>query len=213
MKRHLLNLLKVLSLLLCVAVVALWVRSYWLEDNVAWVAVKRDDTRVAERFRQVFSHKGRITWRSKIRYLTFATPEGAALQRTTMRGDGPEWAAEPADRRGSFSRDWNRAGFGGATLVERKPARLVVVRSGTEPVPLKDDVTVDRRVVVPHWAVAALAMVPPLVWLVRRGRRLAASRRKHGLCPACGYDVRASPGRCPECGHTPTEPVAADVSP
>jgi hypothetical protein len=30
LKRHLLNLLTALSLLLCVAVVALWVRSYWV---------------------------------------------------------------------------------------------------------------------------------------------------------------------------------------
>src|SRR5688572_3907797 len=33
MKRRLLNLLTALSLLLCVAVVALWVRSYWVKDQ------------------------------------------------------------------------------------------------------------------------------------------------------------------------------------
>jgi hypothetical protein len=25
-------------------------------------------------------------------------------------------------------------------------------------------------------------------------------RRANGLCPECGYDLRATPGRCPECG-------------
>lgn len=42
----------------------------------------------------------------------------------------------------------------------------------------------------------------PLLALTRstRQHRLTRQRRRLGLCPACGYDLRATTGRCPECG-------------
>jgi hypothetical protein len=51
-----------------------------------------------------------------------------------------------------------------------------------------------------------LLAVPFLSYVAaRRIRNGGAARRRaaSGLCPACGYDLRATPDRCPECGHHP----------
>jgi hypothetical protein len=39
-------------------------------------------------------------------------------------------------------------------------------------------------------------------WRYRVARRTYL-RKAGGLCPSCGYDLRATPGRCPECGAVP----------
>jgi len=56
-------------------------------------------------------------------------------------------------------------------------------------------------VTIPLWFVAMLFAIAPgaaarRLWHERRRRRRVAA----GLCAACGYDVRASSERCPECG-------------
>ena len=51
----------------------------------------------------------------------------------------------------------------------------------------------------PGWFLAMLTLALPAGRAVARLRPLP--HRRPGLCRACGYDLRASPGRCPECGQ------------
>jgi hypothetical protein len=57
-------------------------------------------------------------------------------------------------------------------------------------------------ILVPYWLAAVFATAP-LAWAIRHPKRRARYRARTGLCPACGYDLRATPGRCPECGAIP----------
>jgi hypothetical protein len=51
-----------------------------------------------------------------------------------------------------------------------------------------------------YWPLIGVALVLPIVWLIRRSGYRRYLRRKQGLCTVCGYDLRGTPQRCPECG-------------
>jgi hypothetical protein len=57
---------------------------------------------------------------------------------------------------------------------------------------------------IPFWSLVGLTAVIPVWRFGRPGRRSRGwLRARRGLCPSCGYGLRASPGRCTECGAVP----------
>jgi hypothetical protein len=174
-------LLTALSLLLCMAVVALWVRSGWRSDSVAVV----DNTVERE------GDHG-VLWRS------YTASSGRGVLRlavedneTRIRSDEAWPAPRPA---------WEFRRF-----TDNRPASLALTRgrgwlgvsSGSDFGMGSGGSALERYLTVPHWAAAAV-LATPLVKRIRSWR--AKQRDRTGLCASCGYDLRATPGRCPECG-------------
>jgi hypothetical protein len=98
----------------------------------------------------------------------------------------------------------NRLGFG----TIRRPTYFVmnpVQQTPRGPVHVFGAATATLNgsgVALPLWLPTLLTAVAPVGVIASRIRRYRGSRRV-GLCPSCGYDLRATPERCPECGDVP----------
>ena len=181
------------SLVLCLATLALWVRSYWVVDEVFTRAEAVSEGRATRSLWRASSASGAIS----IYHVGGASSDPAwvtAQKAVEERG----WRASPI------------AATSGATArfrFERHP-RDAMAYQRTDAGRLTF-VGVSWVLVFPHWLAVVVCLALGALWVVSFRRRRA--RRMVGLCPACGYDVRATPVRCPECGAVPkpTAPTAA----
>jgi hypothetical protein len=67
---------------------------------------------------------------------------------------------------------------------------------------------VEHRIIVAHWLLALLVLLLPAAYYARCRRK---KRYPKGLCPTCGYDLRATPDLCPECGAVPPNKKLATI--
>jgi hypothetical protein len=64
-------------------------------------------------------------------------------------------------------------------------------------------VVLSRTIAIDYWLAAVISAIPLALYLLFSRKRLRAARRMdRGLCPDCGYDLRAHAAgqKCPECG-------------
>ena len=174
MKRRLFTILSALSLLLCVASIVMWLRSYWASDELFWVTVQ-----INPRNNQIWSE---VEWR-------WASSEGW-------------WCISDFRHEGAVTTLTRSDAQRPATLVEQSyfqrhsgadsiPMQFSASRHGGE-------------TPVPYWLTVLGFAIVPAAWTLRRARQLMrAAGTQDGEthpCPSCGYDLRATPERCPECG-------------
>ena len=180
MFRRLTSLASAALLLLSILSTGLWVRSYWRVDALSWE--RGVATAETPKCHSIYlrSSNGRVSlyrrWgedestQGGFLYLTGPDPDPDLLPQAVMVYDDPEQYG---------TTDWTRLGVRHSFCgTQRHGCDVTMIPWAYAAVPL--------------WALAAIALVP----IVRRRLR---GRRK-GFCPACGYDVRATPSLCPECG-------------
>jgi hypothetical protein len=180
-RRRRFDFLTILSLLLCLATVALWVRSYWRYDGLTRYCDARPNVARIFQMRSNFGELGIDFFQYDDRnrrvpgwqYLVGSNPRASNVESQT--------GLPPSIRVASFlSFGYVHGGL---------PSYFI------------------RAIYFPHWFLVLLLAILP----ASRLRSILRTRHRHraGLCPHCGYDLRATPDRCPECGHAPK--AAADT--
>jgi hypothetical protein len=180
MKRWFFKALAALSLLICIATASMWVRSYWYADilRAYWAFRPHPKYPTAPGSSALlFQH---YRGRTRVLYVPVACVPLRCLPGNS--GQRRHWLYD-CER-------WDIEGTGQGTIPP--PPRGAVLGFHYR-------VTSDSHVLwLPDYAVAAASLVLPAYWATALlwKRRL----RQHGLCPTCGYDLRASKECCPECG-------------
>ena len=174
--RILLNVTTVVSLLLSVAAVVLWVRSYRVADSVKHVTLigRRPASPGEEEYAPYVYRHASLGSGCGLFDFVWVVTGGDELEPGEV---GWSYESHPPTQ---LSMGGSLAGRLGFSYYWEGPL---------------------RNVIVPAWAVAAPAGMVGASGLWRELRTRRRGRRiRSGCCVRCGYDLRATPGRCPECG-------------
>ena len=193
--RRLFNVLTALSLLLCAAVCALWVRSYVRDDYLSFESRTAADSSTTD-LRTAF---GRFEF-----YRVYGGG-GAADSDRNFEWGSRELSRSERQEAAEKRTDLYLLGFGYTRYMGYTPAPPTPPEPGVFYTLI--GVAPFREVWVPLWFAAASSLVMPAAWFL--ARRRASRRTRAGLCNRCGYDLRATPGRCPECGTAVQSPLPA----
>ena len=195
-------LLTILSLLLCVAVSALWVRSHAVRDTASWTYFRRDGNGGASGDAgDLTSQRGRL-------WLTIGS--GRLGRARSIYWDEYYRQADATGGRPRFAllhSPCQPMPINQANSPDPGPSRWPPVQwfQWGQADPTIPVVVRNTRIRVDHWLAAALLALAPAWGATRRFARWRQQCRRFGrqLCPQCGYDLRATPQQCPECGQAP----------
>jgi hypothetical protein len=192
MRRWLLRIFTVLSLLVCLCASALWVQSYRApteyERIQCWPQTARAEVLQWLSFYGVCD----LSWS----WQAYIDPPQSVRDALNTPIE-TRWLPQDGNR-GFITKApwWMRLGFDWQNI------HLETHTQSNDHIPF-----VIRNhllsIAAPYWAIEILAAILPVSALLRwRRRRRRANRLKQGLCAACGYNLRGNvSGVCPECGQ------------
>jgi hypothetical protein len=178
LKRVLSTILAALSLVLFIAVVAVWIRTFFIRDIVGFVSGDGNGQIVQSirgRLHIMTSLDGRSSG-------SFSHSQDRLVPNALWNGGMSSYPVNVEWHMGHVWQTYSRN-----HLIFSSP-----------PAGASGFTTNPRLIVIPYWSPALLFAILPTIWIwqfVKHGQR-----RKIGHCPKCNYDLRATPQRCPECG-------------
>ena len=185
-------------LMLCLAVLVLWVRSYWRMDQASHKTASQGPVTSTVDIRFAWSRRG---WLCASRFRRWDDqPRTQQEWRKLLEENG-------------WSPGWKARSYGEAEAGPNPPTYSVQdagwgpIRWDVERFTSKDFRMESGHLRTYHWFLALILGAWPITSLglaaLRARKRRRAARAGH--CRQCGYDLRATPERCPECGQSPVQ--------